>query len=251
MLTVDFRRPANPFATCHTAPGAGPYRWVDPVDGELRSSDSDSLDWLVSRILAHRCSAIVGPHGSGKSSLLAVLEAPLRQRFSLVHRLCLQPRRNRRFWPPSGDACLLLPCVLEPTNSAGKAIATVRAICRSRADALWLIDGLERLGPGWRRVIIRVARARGVALLATLHCEQRFLPVVWRTELNEPLAKRLTMDRLHDWPEYTEPLLSSWDDRWRRSAGNLRELWFQLFDEFETLDRASYASQPPFPQSVF
>lgn len=220
MLTLDFRRPANPFATRYTAPGASPYRWLDPVDGKIRSSDCDPLDWLVCRVFRHRCSAIVGPHGSGKSSLLTALETPLRRQFSRVRRLRLQP-----------------------TSSLWQAVATARAIGKSNAGELWLVDGLERLGPVWLRFVCLAARARGVSLLVTVHRERGFLPVVWRTDLDESFAKRLTVDRLLDWPGYADSLLDSWEDRWLRAAGNLRELWFQLFDEFEMLDRASSASR--------
>ncbi len=60
----------NPFSTCYTAPGKIPYN----VTGEMGDAESFCAElhqrWLSSK----RVGAILGPHGAGKSTLVAALQ---------------------------------------------------------------------------------------------------------------------------------------------------------------------------------
>ena len=59
----------NPFSTRYTRPGAIPFRFPPGT----------SADGLVEQLRRQQWrGAIVGPHGSGKSSLVAALVPPLR-----------------------------------------------------------------------------------------------------------------------------------------------------------------------------
>src|SRR6056297_670630 len=220
MPVADFRRPANPFATRFLIPGASAYCWIDRQDGTLRSSDRDSLQWLLGRIERHRWGAIQGPHGSGKSTLLVALRPALHDRFG--------PPGTLRF---------------RPGQSAADYAAAVEQLARSPVDRLWLIDGWERLPRAAAWGLRCVARLRRLRLLVTLHHEAARWPVIWRTALDPQLARRLTWERLDDWPRHRPLLMASWEARWERAAGDLRESWFELFDAFESLDRQGMLSE--------
>jgi Mrp family chromosome partitioning ATPase len=64
LLPADRRR-SNPFATRHTRPGAVPP--LDPAGAPL------DIGVVLVALERHRRVAIVGPHGTGKSTLLAAL----------------------------------------------------------------------------------------------------------------------------------------------------------------------------------
>jgi hypothetical protein len=221
MPVADFRRPANPFATRFLLPGALAYRWIDPQDGTVRSSDRDALDWLLGRIDRHRGAGIQGPHGSGKSTLLATLRPALHQRYG-----------------PLGSL------TFRPGQSAADYRAALGRLTQSPADRLWLVDGWERLNQAAAWGLRSVARLRRLRLLVTLHEDTGRWPVIWRTALDPALAWRLTWEQLRDWPRHRTILMASWEARWERAGGNLREAWFELFDAFESLDRQLAAEEP-------
>jgi len=145
LLPVDRRR-SNPFATRHTRPGAVPP--LDPAGAPL------DVGVVLVALERHRRVAIVGPHGTGKSTLLAALADTLAadRRPAEVVRL-----RRRK------DALLLLG-----------------AVGRGAADATLLVDGWERLGRPMTLIITAIARLRGRRMVVTTH-RANGMPVAVRT----------------------------------------------------------------------
>lgn len=144
---------------------------------------------------------IVGPHGAGKSTLLAALEEPLRR------------------------------VGVEPV--AWNAVKGAKATWPGK---LLLVEGFERLpvGPAAKQLIWW--RRAGQAFLVTTHAAPLAMrlaaPVVCRLEpdvtLLRRLFERLTADR------HTPVTLAEAEQCFSRRGGNLREVWFDLYDLHES-----------------
>ncbi len=197
--------PANPFSTLHHRPGAIPFLSVP-------GGPASPAELLEAWEAAGRRGEIIGPHGTGKSTLLHWLGIEAEARGLRVLRVALRDgtRRLPRGW------------------SAG---------CRERG-ALVLLDGAEQL-PGWRLALLRAACAlRGWGLLVTAHAPLG-LPTLSRTRVDAALAQRVAervlerspgLPALVDAREVGEAL--------EACGGNLRDALFQLYDLYERRWRA-------------
>jgi hypothetical protein len=186
---------SNPFATRYVRPGAMPYVFAD----------GESAEGVVERLAAGRWRGqIVGPHGTGKSTLLAALDGPLRRAGRTPYTIALRDRQRRL---PSGWS------------------ADVR---QAGAD-LVVIDGYEQLAWASRVLVALRCRASGWGLLVTAHADVG-LPMVARTGADlqsaEQLVARLTAGtRGID----AQTLGECFAD----SQGNIREMLFALYDRWE------------------
>jgi len=195
-LPADFRRrrPANPFATRYTRPGALP-----PLDAEGRPLD---IRPLVATISRRGGLGIEGPHGTGKSTILAAIVEEL----TVARRLAGSWRLRRR-----RDAWMVL-----------------RALTEAGPGTVVCLDGWEQLGAaaGPARVL---ALARGVALVVTSHRPTR-LPLVVRTASSARLLARIVA-QLPDHGGIIRP--DDLADALVRQDGNVREALLDLYDRFE------------------
>ena len=126
---------ANPFSTRAVRPGAIEYLF--PAD--------DSLSDLLSRLRENRWwGEIVGPHGSGKSTLIQTIREALQTEGRTVHLFTLT--RGERSLPAAAND-------------------------RSNWDEQTqiVVDGFEQLGWLQRRSLKRTCRLRGCGLLITAH----------------------------------------------------------------------------------
>jgi hypothetical protein len=193
------RLPANPFTTRQTRPGRLP-----PLDVAGRLLD---VAGLLADIGRRGAVGIEGPHGTGKSTLLAALaaEAAAGGRQASVWRL--DRRRDAR--------------------------RVARALLWAPAGSVVCLDGWEAIGGLGRWMIRFVARRRGVALVVTSHRPTR-LPLVIRTAGSLPLLEAI-VERL--------PSAGGLIDRadlaaaCHTRAGNLREALLDLYDRFEARAR--------------
>ena len=203
----------NPFATRWVQPGALEYVWPDGDGGNA----------LLGRLAAGASVEIVGPHGSGKSTLVAALVALLRA---------------------CGRAC-----TLETLHDGGG----------RRSLATWpgtemrvrIVDGFEQL-PGWRRRLVRWrARSAGDALVVTAHAPQG-MDHTLRSEVDAALTARLVEALLAraELPTHIDP--AGVFARVERLDGNLREALFELYDLYEAerahLRRAARPADAPGPR---
>ena len=186
----------NPFSTSRVRPGAVPYCFP-PGHGarDLVRRLRDGGWW----------GQIIGPHGSGKSALVAALVPAVEhagRRTILVglhdgqRRLGVDLRS-----PPAADASTLL-----------------------------IVDGYEQLGRLSRFRLKRFCRRRGIGLLVTAH-RSVGLPELFRTATSVELARRVVARLLGEQSTLITP--EDVAERFSRNDGDLRETLFDLYDLYE------------------
>lgn len=181
-------RPSNPFATRYLRAGL-----VPPLDPDGRPVPVTAL---AGRVGHARIMALVGPHGSGKSNLLATLAAVI--------------ARDRR--------CILLRA------GAGSGV-----IGRLPRGGVACIDGWERLGL-FRCWGIRIAAwCRGASLVVTCH-RALGLPVLARCTTSPALLTAVVAALPSHGGRITPADIAA---AFARRRGNIREALFDLYDRFE------------------
>jgi hypothetical protein len=185
----------NPFATRHTRPGR-----VMPRDGTGRPLDVAAL---ASRIRAPDAAAIEGPHGAGKSNLLAAIAGWL------------------------ADAGALAGTVRARSGHDGSVVAT--AIVRARPGTILCVDGWESLGAVRAAVIRWMARRRGVGLIVTTH-RPAGMPTLARCTTTSALLGRIVADLPDHGGLVTD---ADVEHAYAAHGGNLREALYDLYDRFE------------------
>jgi hypothetical protein len=157
---------------------------------------------LFQAILEHRGASIEGPHGTGKSTLLAAIVRV------------------------ASDAGI--PVQTLQLRSGGDAFAAIRAIVRAPHGAVVGLDGWEMLGP-LARVACVLGWWRRVVVVVTAHRAAGF-PLAIRTSASLALLAAL-VDRLPDHGGLVDE--SDLKESLERHPDNLREALLDLYDRFE------------------
>ncbi|CAN5662886.1 ATP-binding protein [soil metagenome] len=193
MSKTTWRPPdPNPFATRFVRPGAIPYLFPP----------GDSLEQLLQRLRASGgWGQIIGPHGSGKSTLIAAMLPELQRIGQEPHAVRLRDGWTRPAWGPIPNGASLV-----------------------------VLDGFEQLSRWGRAWLRHCCQRRGLGLVVTAH-EPIGLPDLFRTDVTPEMAWRV-LQRLDS---NQEPLLAPERvaERLAAQAGNLRELLFELYDLHE------------------
>lgn len=202
--------PRNPFATRHVRPGAIPYFFPDGVTAEI----------LIDRLAANRWRGeIVGPHGTGKSTLLATLVDVISRHGKpvVVYRL----REGERRLPPTPCAFAAVP-----------------------RDSVVVIDGFEQLGWLHKTAVRWSCKRRGLGLLVTSHATVG-LPQLWRTGVDSATLKRVVAHLLAAEPA-AAALIREQDIAAAVEAHptNVREALFALYDLVERRRRENRRENP-------
>ncbi len=205
----------NPFCTRFVRPGAIEYRFQRPREGSAQGKGSSQR--FVEALLAARFGLIVGPHGTGKSTLLQTLMPALRAQFNRVEAITLHA-----------------PGAVGPMASWRHQLAiangALKSCWRVAPGGLLVVDGVEQLGIVGSR-LLRIAAGRSRYLLGTSHQPVAGWRELWRTELTADMVQSLTEELL----VAADPRVVSavrdtlWRQRHRR-VENLRDLWFDLYD---------------------
>lgn len=191
----------NPFATRHVAPGQIPYFFADEGDLQQIIKRADEAAWT---------GQIVGPHGSGKTTLIRHLSSHLRQRFTAVEFVIVRSAREVQFCPPK-------QIVLQSRETAPPTIG--------KAPLLYVIDGVERLSWLQRRLLIADCRRKSIGLLVTAHRQLLGLPVFFKTSFNQKqFLKILRQLGTQQYNEHFQRLSNEFGE-------NCREMLFELYDE--------------------
>ncbi len=187
---------SNPFSTCHIRPGAMPFLYRAGEDAET----------LLARLRSNRWQGeIIGPHGTGKSALLAELVP------------AIQRAGQRPLWITLHDGQRRLP-------------PEAKRELRLRPPTLLAIDGYEQLGRWSRFRLRRHCRRRKLGLLNTAH-NTPGLPELHRAAADAELFSRIVRQLLAGQP----CPWNSFDlaEQFARHGGNLREALFELYDLYE------------------
>ncbi len=196
--------PSNPFATRYTRPGAIEYLFPAGQSAESLVDKLRGNGWW---------GEIVGPHGSGKTTLVTALMPALQDAGRQVLRYVLTP--------DGGDR----PECLAPAG----AFAALANLALDGETQL-ILDGYERVSWWWRRRIQVLCRKRGAGLLVTSH-QPLGLPSLVQAEPTVQLAEQIVEKLLPRGDVSITPA----DVRaaYAQHNGNLRETLFALFDVYQ------------------
>jgi len=208
LLQVPFPKiMRNPFRTACIRPGAMPYLFPPGENAES----------LVARLRQNGWRGeIVGPHGTGKSALLAALIPAVEQAGRSVLHIALHDGSGRRWSRVVSKIDILLQC----SNADSR-----------RPAPLLALDGYEQLSRWQRHCLARRCRRRGWGLLVTAHASTG-LPPLWKTAATPELALRIVEQLTGGRPmPFSRAELA---ERLARRGGNLREMLFDLYDLYES-----------------
>ena len=192
---VTTRLPFNPFATRYIRTGR-----IEPLN---ENGFPRNIEEIFKRFQSlSRCAAIEGPHGSGKSTLMAAIVEHCKQENIFTKMFVI-----RSF----GD----VPQLMHGT------------VCASR-ETIICVKGWERIG-NFSGVVMAIARFRRCGLLVTSHK---------RTRLSQLMQCRSNQQILNAvvgcLPSHGGIIQEDdCEDAFRKSSGNLREALLDLYDRFE------------------
>ncbi len=197
----------------------------------MPSGEQDTFESLVQQFWERfRCqAAIVGPHGSGKSTLMSHICREL-----------------------TGGKLPLLSCHPNSGVQCGDPDGTVIHVQLRRGHRPWhqwlccrrywnpgrflVVDGLEQL-PWWARSWIGYeVRRRRMPILASSHRRISWLPTLLQTQVSTDLAlrivRRLLPDSEHEeLPHLLDP--NRLEALLRLHRGNFREVLMSLYDDYQ------------------
>lgn len=190
----------NPFSARRVRPGALPFLFPPGQSAALLIGRLRANDWW---------GQIVGPHGSGKSALLATLTSALEAAGRRVRSVELHngQRRLPRDFYRTGDR---------------------------DSQTVVAVDGYEQLGFLGRFWLKRFCRRHGLGLLVTAH-DSVGLPNLFRSATTLALAEQIVAQLLGDRPRHVTAAEVA--ERFSRYGGDLREMLFELYDLYEQRQR--------------
>ena len=188
---------SNPFSTRFTRPGAISY---------LFPPGQSSVTVLELLRNNHWWGEIIGPHGSGESSLLSEL-LPL---------LEASGRRIELYSLHQGDRTIHI---------------TKAVVAAWNADAQIVVDGYEQLSWWSKRRLQSQVKAQKAGMLITAH-QPMGLPPLFATQPTLALARQIVAELQRTDPNHA---LTDADVAvaFAANGGNLREMLFSLYDVFK------------------
>jgi hypothetical protein len=198
-------RIANPFATCWTNPAAIPFHFPNDVTAQ----------GLVNKLMAQQWrGAIVGPHGSGKSTLVEALKPSLRDVGRTIRTIALHDGQRR------------LPRDFIHT-------------CTATPGSIAIVDGYEQLAWSARFNLARRLRAANAGLLITSHAPVR-IPTLIQLTPTRALVEELVNELCHN--RTTTITRADIAASHACHGSNVREILFDLYDLFESRRRSANLS---------
>ncbi len=186
----------NPFSARRVRPGAVSYLFGPGQDVATVVERLATANWQ---------GQIVGPHGSGKSALVAAVIPAIEAAGGTVRLVELHDGQRRL--PDEFSR----PLDLSP-------------------GALLIVDGYEQLGTMARCQLSRLCRKGGWSLLVTSHTDVG-LADVWQTAPSSELARRVAARLMQGFPPLVTP--DDVDRAYEAHGGDLRETFFALYDVYE------------------
>ncbi len=217
---------SNPFSTRFVRPGQ--LKWIEPTAEE-------NVQALANRFRQqlHSRAAIVGPHGTGKSTLLEHLVpclGPIRYRIASEPEIASEPAIQMR----DARGCVVW-------QGLRRANRPLRQILASRsawqAGGLLVLDGFEQLCFWEQMAVLFHSRWRRMGILVTCHRKTSMLPTLMQTQAKVETVRNLVSDLLKGCPEvsseqsFADPRLLH--TLLEEEQGNVREVFMRLYDRFE------------------
>jgi hypothetical protein len=222
----------NPFSTRFVRPDRTAYAF--PPGEDLKSVATD----LINQLYRRGAAAIIGPHGTGKSTLLNSLIPQLNVAFADIHRIQLSS---------STDSLAELKTWLQEQHQ-------IAAPSAELARCL-VIDGFEQLSWTVRQQILWQAKYERSwlrsthlrlpprsYLLVTAHQPQFAIRTFYRTGWDDRIVKVLTEEKLGILPLPQRLAMLETAERQaiaiarvRPAHRSVRDYWFSLYDEYERL----------------
>ena len=240
--------PKNPFSTRYTRPEVVPFLWavVPPVAGDTGSGATqsgfalssrfdpgspmlgtqgqvESSQRLVARLRMLRQGLIVGPHGSGKTSLIHSLLPHLKEAFEIDG--CSQVHQLQLTMPLESD----LWARFKHRRCARDAVNEVLA--GLPGGGLLVVDGIEQLCNRDQKKLIQKTQRQNIFLLATSHQPVCKMGILYQTAVDVMLINSLVNGLLKDAsPQVVEIVAAELEKRDLARLTNVRDLWFELYD---------------------
>ena len=192
-------RDDNPFATCWTRPGAIPFCFPEGVDADCLIARLGAAGWR---------GAIVGAHGSGKSTLVEHLKPRLVERGCRIVTISARGRSQR-------------------VEQANPAQATDER-------TLWIVDGFEQMGILDRARVRWRAQRMHCGLLMTSHADT-IVPTLIELQPSLALIQRVVreLSARSSVAVPPEAVIASHASH----GSNVREILFDLYERHERLRR--------------
>lgn len=181
--------------------------------------DTHHAESLADRIVQTKRSLVVGPHGTGKSTLLQTLKPLLSKRFAHVKTINLH----------GPDCDRVTDRMLHRRQNGQNAL---QSLASSPVKTLLVVDGIEQMGSFSRWRLRRLAAQDEKSILATSHQDLIGFETLYRTEASRPLVEYLCRRLLHDSDEATtEMIVDEIREREILATTDVRSLWFELYDQ--------------------
>ena len=213
---------SNPFATRFVAPGRLPWLGCDPGYIPRLGQNFESQ--------FRRRAAIIGPHGSGKSSLLRHLSAELGSVCYYSGPACADQAPK-----PGGNIVWLQ---LHTGVPAGTTVVASRP--HWRPGRILIIDGFEQLSWWSQLLLLSCTRHSRMGLLVTAHRPSRWLPTLVATKVTEDVAVQVVnclLEQGGTQGEFLRGRATCVGDMLAAHSGNMRELLMALYDEYYIASR--------------
>ncbi|OYP37949.1 hypothetical protein [Rhodopirellula sp. MGV] len=224
MVTVkpnlEFQIP-NPFSTSFIAPTQVRYRFNHGVSGTNPQTIDMHLEGLLATLKKTRRGVILGPHGTGKSTLLHTFLPKLQQCYPMV-----------AFDQINNDPSVGWIGRVKERLRAGQRI--LKELAGLPRDGLLIVDGWEQLYRVSRLRAIRAAAAKKLTLLATSHQRMTGWTTIHETKATQKMVQSLAGDLLEDTPYELRKMVDSHLKKCRVTPKtNVRDLWFEMYDLIE------------------